>query len=230
MSVPSSCALAARNLTRLRNANALSGRTSPCLYSSNLCLRARSQSTATNASKSTLDTNHKLKSDVLDQGELGTRKLPPHSRLSTKMLLRSFMVSTISSYPFLLRPALNFLLLVTKKPFALLDVSRNRLLHALLKKTFYDHFCAGENRNEVTSTVQSIKDMGCKGVILTYAREIVVDEKTGQDRGLGAQEASGNTESTDLPEKEKYADIDTWREGVLETLDMVREGDILALK
>lgn len=184
----------------------------------------------TNAAKSTIGTESKVKGDTLENGKVASQRPPPHSRLSTKMLLRSFMVSTISSYPILLRPALNFLLLVTKKRFALLDVSRNRLLHVLLKKTFYDHFCAGENRDEVTSTVQSIKDMGCRGVILTYAREIVVDEKTGQDRGLGAQKASANTESTDLPDKEKYADIDTWREGVLETLDMVREGDILALK
>lgn len=72
--------------------------------------------------------------------------------------------------------------------------------------------------------------MGFKGVILTYAREVVVDEKTSQERGLGAQSASGNTESSDFEDKQQYADIETWSNGVLDTLDMVGEGDFLALK
>lgn len=122
------------------------------------------------------------------------------------------------------------MLLLTKKRFSILDVNKNPLLYAILKRTFYNHFCAGENQREVTSTIQNIKDIGFKGVILTYAREIVVDERTKQERGLGLQSVSQGDAGTQLAEKEEFADVGTWRSGVLETLEMVGEGDFLALK
>lgn len=122
------------------------------------------------------------------------------------------------------------MVLLTKKPFALLDVNKNPLLYAVLKRTFYNHFCAGENRTEVTSTIRNIKDIGFKGVILTYAREIVVDERSKQERGLGMQEIARSETDNGLAEKEKFADVEAWRSGVLDTLEMVGEGDFLALK
>lgn len=156
--------------------------------------------------------------------------LPPHSLLPTSMLLRSLLITTVLSKPFLLKPALNFMLLLTQKRFAILDINKNPILYAILKRTFYNHFCAGENAAEVTSTIRSIKDIGFKGVILTYAREVVVDERTKQERGLGLQATSEDGSDDQLAEKEKFAEIEAWRSGVSETLEMVSEGDFLALK
>lgn len=88
----------------------------------------------------------------------------------------------------------------------------------------YNHFCAGENRHEVTSTIAEIKRMGFRGAILTYAREIVVDNTTEEESGRGLKEMDSASEIG------SDAGIEAWREGVLETADMLSEGDILALK
>lgn len=78
---------------------------------------------------------------------------------------------------------------------------------------------------EVTSTIQQIKDMGFRGVILTYAREVVVDASSeGPNDG---QQKSGKLKSSESAEDQ---DIEAWRQGVLETVSMVGEGDFLALK
>lgn len=152
--------------------------------------------------------------------------LPPHCLLPTKMLLRSLLITTISSHRWLLTPALKFLSLIVHPRMSLLDVNKNTILHRVMKTTFYNHFCAGENGTEVRATIGNIKDMGFKGVILTYAREVVVD----------ASKASAETAATDRePEvstigSSNNADIEAWRQGVLETAGMVGKGDILALK
>ncbi|KAJ0288752.1 hypothetical protein COL940_001741 [Colletotrichum noveboracense] len=88
----------------------------------------------------------------------------------------------------------------------------------------YNHFCAGENEAEVTSTISEIKRMGFRGAILTYAREIVVDNRTEEEVGKGLVESKKEIEV------EKDSSIEAWREGVLTTVEMVGKGDILALK
>ena len=96
----------------------------------------------------------------------------------------------------------------------------------------YDHFCAGENKSEVTATIRRIKSMGFKGVILTYAREVVVDLSTGVEQGKGVQQVKedSNVPTRKVAETIIDEDIKAWREGVLETVGMVGEGDYLALK
>ncbi|KAK1538306.1 hypothetical protein CPAR01_08419 [Colletotrichum paranaense] len=151
--------------------------------------------------------------------------LPPHSKLPLKILLRSLLVATTSSHRILLGPSLAILKFLNDSHRTwVFDVQRNPLLHAILKKTMYNHFCAGENRHEVTSTIAEIKRMGFRGAILTYAREIVVDNTTEEESGRGLKEMDSASEI------ESDAGIDAWREGVLETADMLSEGDILALK
>ncbi|KAM6516090.1 hypothetical protein FALCPG4_014274 [Fusarium falciforme] len=72
--------------------------------------------------------------------------------------------------------------------------------------------------------------MGFRGVILTYAREVVVDSSTEQEVGVGALEYK----EKDAAELENVVAFDegiqAWREGVLETASMLGEGDFLALK
>lgn len=109
---------------------------------------------------------------------------------------------------------------------SLLNVDKNPLLRTLLKRTFYNHFCAGENGTEVRSTIGNIKDMGFKGVILTYAREIVVDTNRPDSESV----STSAVEQSSKAESSKHPDIEAWREGVLETVGMVGNGDILALK
>ena len=155
---------------------------------------------------------------------------PPLSLLPMNMLLRSLLVATISSHEVLLNSAFAVLSFLSKPRGALLDVEKNPVLYWTLKKTLYDHFCAGENSREVASTIRRLKDMGFKGVILTYAREVAVDSST-------KQKAAQRTAIGDAPvslegndEAGFNEDIETWRQGVLQTVAMLGESDFLALK
>ncbi|KAJ5433669.1 uncharacterized protein N7458_012825 [Penicillium daleae] len=152
-------------------------------------------------------------------------QLPPHSLLPNKMLLRSLLVATISSHPWLLTPALKMLQVLVHPEVPLLDVDKNPLLRSILKRTFYNHFCAGENGVEVRCTIGNIKDMGFKGVILTYAREVVVDAT-----GPATETATPIREQSPTIGTSTDAGVEAWREGVLDTVEMVGPGDILALK
>ena len=70
-----------------------------------------------------------------------------------------------------------------------------------------------------------MKDLGFKGVILTYAKEMVFDHK--------AQSANHHATEENVEKHAAVAhdaDIETWRTGTLKTLDLISEGDILALK
>lgn len=140
------------------------------------------------------------------------------------------LIATVSSHRALLTPALSILSFFAKPRPAILDVEKNPVLHAIFKKTLYNHFCAGENVKEVKSTIQQIKDMGFKGVILTYAREVVVDASTEQEVGVGSQEYKGKDTKTPAMREGSDAGIQGWREGVIETASMLGEGDFLALK
>jgi hypothetical protein len=146
------------------------------------------------------------------------------------MLLRSLLIATVSSHRTLLTPSLAILSFFSKPRPALFSVEKNPLLHAIFKSTLYRHFCAGENVGEVKTTIKGIKDMGFRGVILTYAREVVVDSSMEQEVGVGALEYK-EKDAAEL-EKEVAFDegIQAWRDGVLETASMLGEGDFLALK
>lgn len=149
---------------------------------------------------------------------------PPHSVLPTKTLLRSLLVTTISSHQALLVPCLSILSFLTKPRGVLLDVDRNPLIHWFLKKTFYDHFCAGEKESQVRDKIRQIKSTGLRGVILTYARETVQDSSTNQTQFAHSQvsQKATDTESCEF--------IAAWRDGYLKTVDMLGEGDFLAPK
>lgn len=175
--------------------------------------RAKAKSTITSSPS-------KEKSTVKDV------EIPPHSLLPNRMLLQALLVATVSSHSWLLRPALSVLSVLNRPRIAVLDVDRNLVLRQIVKRTFYSHFCAGENGAEVKGTIGRIKDMGFRGVILTYAKEIVVDASKNENAG-GKDETGSKGVKSESPE---HPDITEWSEGVLETVEMVNEGDILALK
>ncbi|KAJ9216660.1 hypothetical protein DTO166G4_1876 [Paecilomyces variotii] len=150
---------------------------------------------------------------------------PPLAVLPTGTLLRSLLVSTISSNRYLLLPSLSILsYLSDPRRGALLSVDRNPVLHAILKKTFYEQFCAGENAEETKNSMDKLKRLGIRGIILTYARETVFDHKTNKAQPQGHI----------LNEQSVAADycpnIEAWRKGTHETIDLISEGDYLALK
>ncbi|KAH8592130.1 FAD-linked oxidoreductase-like protein [Bisporella sp. PMI_857] len=105
----------------------------------------------------------------------------------------------------------------TKSPF--LSPDTNPLLRTLLKATFYAQFCAGETRQEVHRTIASLKTLGYKGVILNYAKEVVLSpsEKAAL-KSSGPSIASVETE------------LKPWANGTLETVRLTSEGDFVALK
>lgn len=151
----------------------------------------------------------------------------PLSALPTGVLLRSLLVSTVSSKSYLLRPSLTVLSFLSRQTSFLLNVDRNPFIHWILKRTFYEQFCAGENGAEAKATIQQLKDMGFRGVIMTYAKETAFDHRTKTQAGHGISKlepSSVNTTSDFCP------NIETWRKGTLDTIDLLNEEDYLALK
>ncbi|KAH8664497.1 proline oxidase [Xylariales sp. PMI_506] len=144
------------------------------------------------------------------------------------MLLRSLFVASVSSNRFLLLPSLSILDFLSKPGRSFLfDVERNPLLHSILKRTFYNQFCGGETIEETKACVRRLKDLGFRGIILTYAREIVFDHKTKTEHGHGSSQSS---ESPAEAASKLCPDIEAWRKGTLETMECINDGDFLALK
>ncbi|CAG8898185.1 unnamed protein product [Penicillium egyptiacum] len=158
--------------------------------------------------------------------------LPPLSALPARVLLRSLLVSTISSKRFLLIPALSLMSFLSKpNRIWLFDVDRNPVLHGILKTTFYNQFCAGENGAECRSTIREMKDMGFRGMILTYAAETVFDHSTQAQNGQGI--AALKSEKGDVSidaSVSQCPSIEAWREGTVETIYMTEAEDYIAVK
>ncbi|KAL5115981.1 proline dehydrogenase [Pleosporales sp. CAS-2024a] len=152
----------------------------------------------------------------------------PLSVMPTPMLLRSLFIATVSSNKFLLLPSLRLLSFFAEPNRSFLfNVDRNPVLKAILKRTLYNQFCAGETEKETRTCVQQLKDLGFKGVILTFAREMVHDTKA---------KSSSHDISASGPYHEAQtavahdSNIEAWRVGTLKTAGLISEGDILAIK
>ncbi|KAL8768057.1 MAG: hypothetical protein Q9209_005600 [Squamulea sp. 1 TL-2023] len=140
--------------------------------------------------------------------------LPPLSLLALPTLLRSYLITAISSSPILLTPSLWFLSLLVRSKFPFFQVEHNRFLHYIVKKTIYAQFCAGETPSEVQRTATELRKTGYEGIVLNYAKEIVFD-KGAPPENLGSDEAK---------------DVEAWRQGMLKTVGLVSRGDCVALK
>lgn len=104
----------------------------------------------------------------------------------------------------------------------ILSPDTNPILRYILKRTFYRQFCAGENAAEVKHTVDSLKSIGFKGVILGYAKEVVMDEAQTQNLS-----SCGDSEAAEACIRNE---ITPWANGTLETVKMTCSGDFVALK
>ncbi|KAL9615337.1 MAG: hypothetical protein Q9167_000165 [Letrouitia subvulpina] len=136
------------------------------------------------------------------------------SLLSFSALVRSYVITALTSTPTFLTPSLYLLSFLAHTKNAILSPDRNVILHKILKRTFYAHFCAGESPKEVEGKIQELKAIGFRGVILAYAKEIVL--------------LPGS--NIDSDESHGLEEISAWRRGTLETVKLVERGDCAALK
>lgn len=136
-------------------------------------------------------------------------------RISTVNLIRNIILGKVFTSPFLFKCGVACLSKIANSQSAILDPDRNVLLRALIKPMIYDHFCAGTNKFEIKKTLDYLKTMGFKGVILIYSREIP---------------AMPVEELHELEPLTQDEDIDIWRDGNVKTLDMVEPGDYVGIK
>ena len=146
----------------------------------------------------------------------------PLSVLPLTNVLRSLMTTTVSSSPLLLPPSLATMSVLANTSTAMLNPDKNPILRFFLKKTFYAQFCAGENPLEVRRTIESLKTIGLSGVILGYAKEVVLTEAQMKDL------ASCNTGAA--AEDCVRTEITPWANGTMETVRLASPGDFVALK
>ncbi|KAH7122139.1 FAD-linked oxidoreductase-like protein [Dactylonectria estremocensis] len=144
----------------------------------------------------------------------------PLSVLSLTMILRSLATTVVSSSPVLLPPSLRIMDLLANSSNPVLNPDRNPLLRLFLKKTFYAQFCAGENALEVRRTIDGLKNIGFTGVLLCYAKEVVLTSDQAKSLGDPTKETQEAIDNEILP----------WAEGTMETVRLVQPGDYVALK
>jgi proline dehydrogenase len=144
------------------------------------------------------------------------------SILPLPSLIRSYLITSISSYPVLLRPSLAALSFLAHAKSPLLSPDTNPLLRHALKRTFYAQFCAGETPTEVRSSIAELKSLGYKGVILGHAKEVVMSK----------DETNAFDSSMDCSEQERCnaEDIGTWKTNTIATIDLAQKDDFVALK
>ncbi|SPO02580.1 related to proline oxidase [Cephalotrichum gorgonifer] len=145
----------------------------------------------------------------------------PLSVLPLKVILRSLFVSAVSSSKPLLPPSLYFMSILASSTNPLLNPDKNPVLRFFVKQIFYDHFCAGETREEVGKTIADLKGIGYSGVMLCYAREAVPE-------GASSSELLSNNDPAVRAAIDE--EVKMWAEGTLRTVSLAQAGDFVALK
>lgn len=171
---------------------------------------SNAKSVAASPVSSTTTLQHQVSASLQSTSSSST----PLAKLPLSTVLRSLVILSVSSSSLLLKPCIFALSTLAHPKSALLDVARNPLLNAVVKHTIYKQFNAGENKVEVQRSIRDIKSLGYRGVLLGYAREVLVGE--------------GQVDPFD--EQLAREEIQTWLDGTLKTVDMAQEGDFVALK
>ncbi|KAK6840695.1 FAD-linked oxidoreductase-like protein [Apiospora arundinis] len=148
----------------------------------------------------------------------------PLAVLPLSTVLRTLFTTTVSSSKVLLPPSLAVMGILAHTSNPLLNPDKNPLLRYFMKQTFYAQFCAGESAPEVRQTISGLKQIGFTGVILGYAKEVVLTteqqrglEKDGLPTGAAAEECVRN-------------EVVPWAAGTMETVRLASPGDFVALK
>ncbi|KAF1916680.1 FAD-linked oxidoreductase-like protein [Ampelomyces quisqualis] len=136
---------------------------------------------------------------------------PVLGRLPTSTVLRSYLITGMSSSPALLSICFNVLRRMLDSKSYLMSIERNPVLSQILKKTFYAQFCVGEKKDEVVANTNFAREvLGYDGILFEYALEVL-----------------GGTKPT---AEETAREIETWRKGMLQSVEMAKEGDFVGLK
>ncbi|KAL8878416.1 MAG: hypothetical protein Q9198_003768 [Flavoplaca austrocitrina] len=140
------------------------------------------------------------------------------ARLPTSSVLHSLFLSAFFSSPVLFTPGFKLLKKISTSPSYLWNPDKNPVLRAIVRPLIYDQFCAGTNPSTIRAKISQIKNLGFSGVILSYGRE-------GQ-----IQESHSGSDITDAGASCEDQDLELWKRGNLETLDMITAGDYLGIK
>ena len=160
-----------------------------------------------------------LKKDMVSDKPVAASAL---SCLPISVLIRSYLISVISSTPALLTPSLKLLSIIANSYSPVLNPDKNPVLRAIIKYTIYKQFCAGTNAHEVHKTLSQLQSMGFTGVILGYAKEVVLNESETKSMNDTECEKGGS-----MREREE---VGSWETGTLKTIDLASPGDFVALK
>lgn len=156
----------------------------------------------------------------------------PLSILPLSAVIRTLAITTFTSVPFLLGPALASLSILSDSQSPLLNPDKNPILKAILRQTIYSQFCAGETPAEVRKTIADLKELGYAGVILGYGREVVMDghETSMFERHSGNEGAASAAGEVTPDTGQILREIREWKEGTMQTVELAEEGDFVALK
>ncbi|KPA38351.1 proline oxidase [Fusarium langsethiae] len=137
-------------------------------------------------------------------------------------IIRSLFITSVSCSAILQVPIIRMMLILAHSENPILNPDKNPFLHFLLKKTFYAQFCGGETPAEVRLTMKNLKAIGFNGVILTYAKEAMMDPKAAQIANI-----DNICEETD---HDISTEIEPWHNSTMETINLAESGDFVALK
>ncbi|EED16574.1 proline oxidase, putative [Talaromyces stipitatus ATCC 10500] len=150
------------------------------------------------------------------------------SILPLSAVIRTLAITTLTSVPFLLGPALAALSVLANSKSRILDPNKNVIVNAILRKTIYSQFCAGETPTEVRKTIADLKRLGFAGVILGYGREVVMD---GTETSMFEHQSGKDVAEQETSQSEQnLREIQEWKQGTMQTVDLADAGDFVALK
>ncbi|KAK2789844.1 proline dehydrogenase [Onygenales sp. PD_12] len=127
-------------------------------------------------------------------------------------LLRGIVMYAAMSRPYLMDTASA----MVRKNIHLL--TGNPVLRFFLDKIFYAHFCAGATEAEIKRTVGGLRNLGFKGVIINYAREVDLSTTKTVQASTAERLAA------------HQAHVAEWLDGSLRGVKYSNAGDYVALK
>jgi len=142
-----------------------------------------------------------------EAAKAGRAASPALSCLPLSQVARTYLITSVSSSPWLLGASTTVLRAMLNSKNPLLSIEKNPMLRAILWETFYKQFCCGETTAQVQTACEDLRRQGYGGVILEYALEVLKDA-----------------------EGDEMADVAKWRQGLLDTVHMAAEGDFVGLK
>ena len=154
-----------------------------------------------------------------DRSDLRAAEPLALARLPTASVFRNLLLGAFFSSPILFTPGFALLKKISNSPSRMLNPDKNPIIRAIVKPLVYDQFCAGTKRLEIQAKISQIKSLGFSGVILCYGKEVQI-QKSSQPH---VDDRHDSHETFDQ-------ECELWKQGNLETLDMIGDGDYLGIK